>query len=136
MAWRSRMKGRRDIFAGLRDLVRIDLDIVDHEHLVAHQLVEVELQRRRVNHQLVAGLLERHQHAGFGKFPRAIDQELGGEESLAASGAAAYQGGAATRKAAQRYLIETIDAGQCFLQMRRLSRLKLSPRLGVRRARG
>src|SRR6185295_18591193 len=99
------------VLAGLLDLAALHPHVVDGQLLPRLQRREVEAQGRHVGGQLLGRLLERHEDAVLAVLEGAADQELHGEERLAAAGAAADQRGAAARQPAAGELIQPPDAG-------------------------
>ena len=99
------------VLAGLLDLAALDVDEVERDLLLPHQLVEVEAERAHVRGQLGRALLEGHEHARLVHRRRAADDELGREHGLAAARAAADQRRPAARQAAAGDVVETRDSG-------------------------
>ena len=89
-----------------------DVDVVDHELAVGLELREVEAQRRHVGDEVVGRLLEGHEHAGLAELGDPADEELHGEQRLAAAGRAADERRAAPRQPAAGHLVEPADAGR------------------------
>ena len=88
------------VVAGLLDLAALDDDVREPDLLLGRQLVEVEAERADVLGQLPRRLLEREEHPGLAELRRAADQELHGEQGLAAPGGAADERRPAEREAA------------------------------------
>ena len=83
------------VLPALRDLVALELHVIEQQPPAGAQPPQVEAKRLRVFHEVVGGLLERHEDAGLVVFERAAHQEFHGEERLAATRAAAHQRGPA-----------------------------------------
>src|SRR4029450_2083204 len=81
------------VVARLLDLAALDPDVVEHDLLLLDQPRQVEAERRHVLRELVAALLEAHEHARLAELHRAVDEEADGEERLAAAGSAADERG-------------------------------------------
>src|SRR5206468_3722934 len=105
------------VVAGLLDLAALDLDVIEHELLLLDQSRKIEAERGYVLGELVAALLEAHEHARLVEPGCAVDEEADGEERLAAAGAAADERGPPGRQAAARHLIEAVDTGGGFGQL-------------------
>jgi hypothetical protein len=106
------------VVAGLLDLAALDPDVVEHDLLLLDERRQVVAERGDVLGELVVALLEAHEDAGLVELGRAVDEEAHGEEGFAAAGAAADQGGPAGRQASSRDLIEAVDTGGRFWQVR------------------
>src|SRR5262245_21580196 len=77
------------VLAGFLDLPALDHDVIEKDLPATDQVLKVESERRDVGLDLLFRLLERHKNARLSELPRAVNEELGGEESLAAAGATA-----------------------------------------------
>ena len=84
---------------------------VDCQKLAGNQIVQVEAQRGDVLREVGDRLLESHEHARFAVEQRTVDQELEAQQSLAATGSAAHQGGSSLWQAASGELIQPLNAG-------------------------
>ena len=100
------------VLASLLDLAPLDVNVIDHQLLLVDQVVEVEAEGPDVLGQLLAGLLERDENPGLVELGGPANQELHGEDGLAASGGTADERGPAPGQAAAGDLIEPGDAGQ------------------------
>ena len=87
--------------------------MIEHQLSIRFELGQVKVQRRNVGNEIVAGLLERHEHARLAKLGDAADQELHRQQRLAGTGRAANQRRASARQPALRHLIEPCDPGRC-----------------------
>jgi len=67
--------------------------------------------------------LERDEHAGFIEQHRTVHQEREGQQRLAGSGPAADERRPAPRQSAARDLVEAVDAGERFRELRMGSQL-------------
>src|SRR4029077_13271687 len=81
------------VFAALREFVALELHVVEQQAPAGAQPLQVETERLRVFHEIVGGLLERHEDTGLVEVERAAHQEFHGEQRLAAARAAADQRG-------------------------------------------
>ena len=100
------------VFPALRQLVALELYVIEQQAPTGAQPPQVEAKRLRVFHQVVGGLLERHEDAGLVVFERAAHQEFHGQEGLAAPRAATDQRGPAAWQSAVGDLIEPRNAGR------------------------
>jgi hypothetical protein len=112
------------VFAGLVDLRRLDVNVVDRDFVVGDQLVEVEAERAHVLREILLGFLERHEDAGFAELLGAAQQEFHGEQRFAATGRAADERRPPAWQPAKRNLVESRDPGRCFWQR---AALRLAP---------
>src|SRR5579884_870075 len=94
------------VFAGLLDLAAFDPHVIDDEFLGCDQLVDVEMQGSDIGREILASLLETHEHAGLAEARRAVDQEGHAEQRLAATRAADDQRRPSARKASEGDLVE------------------------------
>ena len=97
------------VVARLLDVVPLDRDEFDRQLLAPDQVVEIEPERSHVFHQLPLGFFEGDEDARLAMFHRAAHEEFHRHQRLPRSGAAADQRGTASREAAPRDLVETID---------------------------
>ncbi len=102
--------------AGLDHLGRDHVDVVDHELAVGFEPRQVEAQRGHVGDEIVARLLERHEHPGLIEQRDPADEELHRHQCLAGSGRAADQSRTSARQAPLGHLVEARDAGRCLGQ--------------------
>ena len=100
------------VFAGLRQLGALEAHVIEQQPPPGAQALQVEAERPGVLHEVVGGLLERHEDAGLVVLERAAHQEFHGEQRLAAARAAAHQGGPAARQSAIGDFVQTRDAGR------------------------
>ena len=104
------MKQRLEVpGAGLHHLVGDDADVIDHEHPLGFELRQVEPHRRDVGDQVVASLLERHEHAGLTELHDPAHEKLHRQQRLATASRAAHQGRTSARQPTLGHLVETHD---------------------------
>src|SRR4029077_14129925 len=104
------------VVASLGDFGGIDMDVVDGEHSLAGELIEIEIQGSGVFSQLCLGFFEGDENARLGIHARAVDQEFDAEHGFTASRATTNESRASARKSAEGYFIEAGDSGRRFLQ--------------------
>ena len=99
------------VFAGLLDLRALDSNVFERQALALDQIGHVVAERRDILEDVFLGLFERHEHAALA-VRRAVDEELQGEQRLAAAGPAAHQRRPALRQPAAGDLVEAVDTGR------------------------
>jgi hypothetical protein len=92
------------------------MDVVNREHPLAGQFVEVEFKRSGVCDQFVFGLFEGDKNAWLRIHSGAIDQKFDAEHGLAASWTASDKRRTSARESAEGYFVETRDAGKRLFQ--------------------
>ena len=107
------------VLAGLRDFTALDVHVVEHDLFAPDQAREVKSERGDVGLQLRFRLLEGHKHARLVELHRAAHEEFHGQQRLAATRAAADQGGPPSRHPAAGDFVETLDAGGALGQVSR-----------------
>ena len=103
------------VVAGLVDPLALDLDVVDDQHSLRAQPVEVPAQGRDVGRQLLGRLLEGQEDARLAH-RRTPDEELDAQQRLAAPGPAGDEGRPPPGQAARGDLVEAGDAGRAVRQ--------------------
>src|SRR5262249_42745763 len=99
------------VLAGFVDLASLDMDVVDQDFFLSDKLIQVETERTDVPGQILGRLFKSQEDAGFPELGGPAHEEFGGEQSLAASGAAAHQRRAAARQTAAGDFIKAGNAG-------------------------
>jgi len=99
------------ILARLLDLRSIDMNVIDRQGLLGHQSVQIMAKGGRVRSQLFRAFFEGHIDALLLELLDAMNQELHGQERLAATGAPAYQCRPSPGQAPASNLVKPRDAG-------------------------
>ena len=79
------------ILAAFLDLASFDPHMVDHQLPGVYQPVEIVAERGDVGREILGAFLKAHEDAGLIEQGRAVDQECGAKQGLAASGRTADQ---------------------------------------------
>src|SRR5690606_18926338 len=120
----ARQQAAQVELSGLDFLVRrLRRDVDEGPVARALELANVPAEADQVRTDVRRVLLERDEYARLA-LGNSLDQELRGEDRLAAARRARYQRGAAQRQATARNRVESRDSGRRLLDRRRCQRLR------------
>ena len=106
------------VFAGLLISERSIVDVVDEQLFVVDQGREIEPERGDVRCQIGRALLKADEDAGLAVLLDAADEELHGEQGLAAARRTADQSGTPAWEPAIGDFIQAVDATRAFQHLR------------------
>ena len=106
------------VFARLLEFAAIDEDVIEHQLLAGDERLQIEAQRGHIFGQFLARFFKCHEDARLIEFGGPAHEKLHGQQSLAATRAAANQRGPPRGQSATGDFIEPANAGtrlpQCF----------------------
>ena len=113
------------VLAGLLDLAAFDMDVIEQDHFLRGELVQIEAERADVGCEFGGVFLEHHEHARLAELCRTAHEEFHGEHRLAAPRGAADERGPPRRQTAAGDLVKALNAGgglgQCGRTFRQFS---------------
>jgi len=102
--------------AGDLDFAALDVDVIERELFVQHDLMQIEAERVDAGSHLRCIFLECHEHARLAELRRAVNEELHGQLRLTAQRADAHEGRPPSRQTVAGDFDQADDAGWRLLQ--------------------